>query len=259
MLHNQISMTLKNLFIIFLFLLPVSGYAQDTIYFNMKGEKVKSLKEAHYYTVTSHDQIANRSIERKYSSNHILKSERHLMAVDKSSGKNNKFPMKLDGKYREWYDNGQLRKEIDYKNGDYDGQVLTYWETGELKRQDSFENGKCIGGKCFSSDGKEIEHFPYEIMPQFPGGGAELLRFISRILKYPVEMQRQRRQGKVIVRFVVPETGKVKTIEVIQSAGFEFDEEAVRVVKCLPIWKPGTRDGDIIPVDYTLPITFRLN
>lgn len=101
------------------------------------------------------------------------------------------------------------------------------------------------------------EEEPYmmvEQMPQFPGGPAELLKYIAKNLKYPVIAQENGIQGKVILRFVVNAQGHVENVKVIRSLDPYCDKEAIRVVKSLPQWIPGKQNGRNVPVYYTCPI-----
>ena len=105
------------------------------------------------------------------------------------------------------------------------------------------------------------EEEPYmmvEQMPQFPGGPAELLKYIAKNLKYPVIAQENGIQGKVILRFVVNAQGHVENVKVLRSLDPYCDKEAIRVVKSLPQWIPGKQNGRNVPVYYTCPIVFKL-
>ena len=97
-----------------------------------------------------------------------------------------------------------------------------------------------------------------EIMPQFPGGEKALMEYLSNTIKYPEVAIKNNIQGRVTVRFVVSEAGKVIDINVLKGISPECDAEAVRVVEAMPTWTPGKDKGKIVPVYYTLPISFRL-
>ena len=251
-------MFLKKLLAITLFLLPIYIYAQDITYIDINEKKVKSKEKAAYYKIIKRDSISPViKVERTYFLSGKIKKESHLLDLPDDNGKN-KIVSKQDGKYKEWYENGQLRKEIDYVKGKYNGKVLTYWENGQLKRDDNFQDGKSINGKCFGADGKEINYYPYEIMPEFPGGEYALMQYIAKNLKYPVRMQEQKIQGKVVIGFYVEKNGWISDIEVMRSVSYGLDDEAKRVVNSLPKWKPGMQDGEIVRVHYALPISYRL-
>ena len=97
-----------------------------------------------------------------------------------------------------------------------------------------------------------------EEMPVFPGGDAALLKYIGENAKYPEKAKANKVEGKVIVRFCVTDTGGVDRVTVLKSVDPELDNEAVRVVKTLPKFKPGKQGGKAVNVWYMVPITFGL-
>ncbi len=98
-----------------------------------------------------------------------------------------------------------------------------------------------------------------EEKPEYPGGWPALLKFVGDNTRYPAEAQRNNIQGKVILKFVVNQDGSVDRIVVLRSIDSLLDNEAVRVVKNLPRFKPGKQGGVPVPVWFTLPVTFRLD
>ena len=100
---------------------------------------------------------------------------------------------------------------------------------------------------------------PYRA-PSFPGGDAALMRFISEHVVYPEEAYKNHIEGKVIVQFLVEETGKVGEVKVARSVNDELDREAVRVIKLLPDFSPAYNHIKHEPMKmwYTLPVTFKL-
>ena len=243
---------------ILLFVLPLTIYCQDTIYLDNNGKKLLSKELAESYKVIIRDeQYSDRRIERIYYKSRNIKSETRFLEVPNEKDQT-KLISKLDGIHKDWYENGNIHFEFDYRNNKLNGNLKSYWDNGQLKRHEIYNDGKSLGGKCFNSDGSATEFYPFEIMPVFPGGERLLLEYISRNLKYPVEMQKMGIQGKVIVRFVVSKEGNVTKTEVIRGVSNELDQEALRVVRSLPKWKPGIQDGVNVSVYYTLPITFKL-
>jgi TonB family protein len=97
-----------------------------------------------------------------------------------------------------------------------------------------------------------------EEMPMFPGGDGELLRYISDKTIYPDDAKRQNKQGRVIVRFCVTSEGGISKVSVLKGVDPSLDQEAIRVVKSLPAFKPGRQGGKAVPVWYMVPITFTL-
>ena len=101
-------------------------------------------------------------------------------------------------------------------------------------------------------------YFKAEQMPQFQGGDAELLRFISMNLKSNFDCDCCPIQGKVICRFIIDIDGSVIKPEVIRSLDRFSDAEALRVIKLLPKFIPGKQNGKVVRVWYTIPIPFKL-
>jgi TonB family protein len=97
-----------------------------------------------------------------------------------------------------------------------------------------------------------------EIMPEFPGGMAGWDKYLQKNMKYPPIARKNNITGRVIVAFVVEKNGDLSDIKVIRSIGGGCDEEAVRVLKTAPSWKPGIQNGRPVRVAYTMPIFFQL-
>ena len=108
---------------------------------------------------------------------------------------------------------------------------------------------------------KEPDEVPYvvvEEMPMFPGGDAALLKYIGENTKYPELAKENNIQGRVIIRFCVTLKGSVSQISVLKGVDPELDKEAIRVVKSLPTFRPGSQGGKPVPVWYMVPISFNL-
>ncbi len=95
-------------------------------------------------------------------------------------------------------------------------------------------------------------------MPEFPGGMEAMMKYLSDNIMYPQGAKDKGIQGRVFVGFVVEKDGSVSEVKIMKGVGGECDEEALRVVKAMPNWKPGKKDGKVVRVSYTLPINFKL-
>ena len=96
-------------------------------------------------------------------------------------------------------------------------------------------------------------------MPEFPNGIEGLMDYVAQNVKYPESAKENNLQGRVIVKFVIEKDGSVSNVEVGRGWGNELDDEAVRVVKAMPKWKPGKQDGKPVRVSFMLPINFKLS
>src|SRR5690606_1784840 len=92
-------------------------------------------------------------------------------------------------------------------------------------------------------------------MPEFPGNVNE---YFYKNLRYPDFARENNIQGKVILRFVVSEDGSISDVQVQRGIGGGCDEEAIRVLKKMPKWKPGKQNGVPVKVYYSVPISFKL-
>jgi len=97
-----------------------------------------------------------------------------------------------------------------------------------------------------------------EEMPEFPGGMDKLLEYLGKNIKYPTIAQEQGIQGRSIIEFVVNKDGSIVDPKVIRSLHPKCDEEAMRVIKGMPKWKPGKQRGKPVRVKYTVPVQFKL-
>ena len=98
-----------------------------------------------------------------------------------------------------------------------------------------------------------------EEMPEFPGGMPALIEFLQTNIKYPKDAIKQEVGGRVMVMFVVETDGSISNVRVARKVFPSLDEEAVRVVKTMPKWKPGKEKGRLVRVNYTLPVVFSIN
>ena len=122
----------------------------------------------------------------------------------------------------------------------------------------------------------------HENMPQFPGGKAEMIKFLSKNIKYPKLAKKYGVGGKVMMSFIIDRNGKPTEItandckvehfiptrfakepkavqkELEEKFALQFAKEAARVIRKMPNWIPGTLDGNPVNVKYTLPVSFKL-
>lgn len=97
-----------------------------------------------------------------------------------------------------------------------------------------------------------------EEMPSFPGGTSELLKYLSRNIKYPMSAQERGIQGRVVAQFVVEKDGSISNAHIVRAIDSELDAEAVRVIESMPKWTPGKQRGVTVRCKYTVPVAFLL-
>ncbi|HEY8782320.1 MAG TPA: TonB family protein [Mucilaginibacter sp.] len=127
--------------------------------------------------------------------------------------------------------------------------------TGFVK---TYKDGKIIKSEpCTISDNKFFVNV--EQVPEFPGGLDAFLRFLNSHIRYPDAAKKNNTSGRVIVSFVVERDGSLTDVKVARGIGDGCDEEAVRLIKSSPKWKPGIQNGKPVRVLYSIPIAFSLD
>lgn len=93
----------------------------------------------------------------------------------------------------------------------------------------------------------------------FPGGQDALMKWLQQNVRYPELAQQNNVQGKVFVKFTVEKDGSLTNPEIVKSVDKELDQEAIRLVKKMPKWKPAKNNGKIVRSYYYLPVNFSLD
>ena len=113
--------------------------------------------------------------------------------------------------------------------------------------------------KTDTTEEEYIEYFYVEESPEFPGGMKELLKYMKENLQYPEEAIEKGIEGRVICQFTVKTDGSIDNIVVLKSIHKSLDEEAIRLIKNMPKWKPGKNyKREVQDCKYTIPFSFKL-
>lgn len=246
------------LFILSFFACAVASIqAQDTLYLNELNDQVYSIQEATKVLVREiSNENGSEAIERTYLLSGALIKE---SMVIKTLNFNKEEIWEKDSLETRWYETGELFMQINFKDGILNGKEITFWENGNRKRESNYRNGRLLNGKCWDRDGNEVQYFPHETEAEYPGGENAMIFFLSSNLKYPPQARNRREQGIVFVTFVIDEGGKVVNPEILKGVSTDLDREAIRVVKRMPKWTPATKDGQNVRSRLNMPIKFMLN
>ena len=109
-----------------------------------------------------------------------------------------------------------------------------------------------------SQDDPEKVHEAVDESPSFPGGLSALMKYLASNIQYPQEAVKSKIQGKVILQFVVERDGSIGDLGVRQGVDPRLDAEAMRVVRSMPTWTPGKKNGKVVRCRFMLPVVFRL-
>ncbi len=220
-------------------------YGQDTTFYDAQWKKKAGRQASEYYSLVDSNNLDK--IKRSYTVLGKLISEIHL---DNRGVRN--------GTSKTWYPSGQLKSSAYYIAGKVDGQVLTYWEGGELKRSDTYQAGELVSSHIQDPDGKELAYYPFEVMPEFPGGINKFVEYLQQNVRYPKAARDKEIEGKVFISFFIEATGDVTDVTVAKGASPLLDAEAIRVVSQMPKWKPHQTDGENMGMYFNVPINFSL-
>ncbi|MBP3762255.1 MAG: energy transducer TonB [Bacteroidales bacterium] len=94
--------------------------------------------------------------------------------------------------------------------------------------------------------------------PEYPGGTEAMYQFLAANIQYPKDAKAEKKEGRVLLTFVVEADGRITDIKALHSPHPSLSEEAIRVVRLMPKWKPGKQRGKKVRVQYNLPINFQL-
>lgn len=98
-----------------------------------------------------------------------------------------------------------------------------------------------------------------EKQPEFPGGFGAIREYLMTNIPYPPAARSAKIKGRVFVSFVVERDGYLTHVNTLTGLGYGCDEEAVRVIKAMPRWTPGSQSGRALRVKYNLPVLFGMD
>ncbi len=107
-----------------------------------------------------------------------------------------------------------------------------------------------------SDDSDNSVYAMVDEMAQFPGGQAEMLKYLQENLQYPEAAKANNVHGRVFVKFVVERDGSLSDIQIFRGLGSGCDEEAIRLIQSMPKWQPGKNKGKEVRTSKTVPVTF---
>ena len=190
-----------------------------------------------------------------------------------------------EGFWNSWYDTGVLMDHGKYLGDITDAERDSIWnsllemkdirfhlreslkdstweyfhENGVRSGLEEYEFGMLTESQYWNADGSEVA--PDAVVnrfPEYPGGDKELMRFLTKNIKYPKGAKRMGIQGTVYTSFQVDKDGKIKNLGIYKSVSPGLDAEALRVLQSMPRWNPGMTQNRFIDVQYRLPIRFSL-
>ncbi len=221
----------------------IQAQTNDTIWLDKKWKE--SIRDsANYYRITKFDSLSERFIVKDYYKNGDLQMHGSYISLS---------PKVMDGTFTWYYPDKKIKHRY---VEDKLFRIIEWNSKGEVIRD---EENKTMVKTVEYVDGEPIYEIKLiESAPEFPGGYEELVKFLSKNLIYPEKSRKKGIQGQVIIKFVVDKNGEIINESIFKSVDQLLDNEALRVVKKMPKWKPGIQDGKHVNVWCQLPIKFTL-
>lgn len=254
-------------------------FAQDTVWLNGKGKWLKDSIGANRYAVITPQPDNNYLVEffnmqgKKQESGYYayyLKDKAGRIKqgtytyYDNDGNVDKTLTYKAnrkEGESTRYYPDGSTHILCHYSKNKLEGEFLQYYQDGKLRRKEYYKEGECTGGELFGQDGTPLEHQPYEVMPEFPGGIRQLMILCARNIHYPKDALRANASGKVLVEFFVNKEGNMENFRTINRVYPSLEDEAIRVLQTIGQnyrWSPAYQDGEAKRVKFTVPVLFRL-
>ena len=154
----------------------------------------------------------------------------------------------------------EQQQSMDFEIVDDDQELKNAFSLDNFANEGNTEvNIPKVEVKVQDEEEDESERVIFTVVEQtseFPGGVAKLNEFLASNIKYPAQARETGTQGIVYVTFVVEKDGSITDIKVLRDIGSGCGEEAIRVVKMMPKWKPAKQRGKAVRQQFNLPVRF---
>ncbi len=175
--------------------------------------------------------------------------------------------------YTSFFPNGQKRKEVGVRKGEYDGLCTYYNKQGDTILQGNYKKSIRVdefqhfysASDSVISELADTNHakdsfLAVETMPKFPGGEAAMMQYIINNLDYPEEAKDRGIEGKVMIRFTVRKDGFVYDAMPVSTdiLGYGCERACIELIENMPDWSPGMSLGKPVKVYFNIPLRFKL-
>ena len=259
---------MKPLYLTLIFLWCITAAAQDTGYFSF-ADKPTTPQFASYYQIMVHTD-SGWTFAEHWMNNRLKITGRISDDMKRRLGTFTYYDTAgiavLRRKYvghggaieTNYYPDGQVMVQgttlEEKKNGEWTG----YYPSGKIKATAFYTDGQLDTASFFYEDGSPNDTMKIFCQESgYPGGVTAWLQFLNRNLHYPDAAVNNGIQGTVIVQFRVSKEGKTSDFTVIQSAGKDLNDEAIRVMKKSGDWQPAVNGGTAVDAYKTQPVVFR--
>ena len=226
-----------------------SASGQKRAYLDSRLNPAADSVNARYYLVT-------KKLSPELSLKQLFLKNGRLVSEESLDPRNNN----RHGYWREWHANtGQRRLEAHFISGRLDGSFKTYFENGQLRRDEMYKKGEMLSGKCFTKTGQDTTFYAFETPPVYPGGNPEFFSYLRTNLKKITRKESKaikRILGRTVVTFIIENDGTITDARIVKGVNERIDQEVLKLINQMPRWQPGRQDGKPVKVLFTLPIRF---
>ena len=224
-----------------------------------KGKKDATIKTNAYQGIQVIDASEATDKEKTYETTVKLETEQNVAAILYDSKPEGEKPLLIvDGKITPIAQVRTLPRVVKVATMREKAAIRSFGEKGKngaliittVNHQKEIDNEKLSQPDVFDM---------VDEMPQFPGGMAGLMQYLSTNVRYPEDAKESGAQGRVIVSFIVEKDGSISNARVTKPTYSSLDDEALRVVSNMPKWTPGKQNSETVRVKYSIPVSFRMN
>lgn len=108
------------------------------------------------------------------------------------------------------------------------------------------------------TDEQALDMRVVEELPEFPGGMAHFIKWLTKNIIYPTALREQKRGGQMVASFIINTDGSVSDIAIVKSFDLRCDNAVKSVLERMPAWKPGTNQGKPCRTMMVIPLDFRM-
>lgn len=168
----------------------------------------------------------------------------------------------LNGQCFYYHANGMLDSSGNYVNGAPNGEWGFFNEEGRTIRVKNYDNGLVVkdtlyAGRKADTTAKNLP-VPGEVESSFAGGPKGWAQYLNKNFTYPKRAESAKVSGRIVLQFIVDQSGKVQEPEIFKSAEYSLDEEALQIIRKSPNWVPASKDGKVLKSYKRQPISFQL-
>lgn len=143
-------------------------------------------------------------------------------------------------------------------NGLKEGMWKGRENAGKLTYEEIYVAGKLVSGRSEDEKGNVYTYTEVSVKPDFPEGMKEFYKYLSKNMRYPAELARQKINGTVMMKFTVNQDGSISNLVPTNNANPLFAQEAYRIISQSPAWVPGKIRGQLANVVFRMPISFNM-